>query len=108
MYRFWATLSRPTVPFTSKRPEALSGEGELGPLVLLFGRMTGRRKSAGLGGGHGASRMDEGARWQLLPVEPHYCGSINTDPTSIILTHKGNLQAEAHPYLEICIWANNQ
>jgi hypothetical protein len=52
--------------------------------------------------------MDEGARWQLLPVEPHYCGSINTDPTSIILTHKGNLQAEAHPYLEICIWANNQ
>jgi hypothetical protein len=36
MYRFWATVSRPTVPFTSKRPEALSGEGELGPLVLSF------------------------------------------------------------------------
>jgi hypothetical protein len=60
MYRFSATLSTPTVPFTSSGLRALSGEEELGPLVLFFREDNWTTKSAVLGGGHRASRREKG------------------------------------------------
>jgi hypothetical protein len=76
MYRFSATLSTPTVPFTSSGLRALfRGRENLGRLSFLFGRITGRRKGAVLGGGHRANRRDEGRKatghFQTVPGKWH-------------------------------------
>ena len=46
------------------------------------------------------------ARWQLVPVEFHYRGSINVEPIPVIMDHRWSLRAQSllHGGICICIW----
>ena len=48
------------------------------------------------------------ARWQLVPVEFHYRGSINVEPIPVIMAHRRSLRAQAFPHRGICIWRTSK